>query len=106
MKKLIFLVPFLLFANDLSSYKHINIEKNISASEIEKIKKLNAKFGFKLIKNPKFSCKDLGFSKVYMKSSTDSVVSIQYRENGKVCIENSYQKGHKSYGKEVLAVLN
>ncbi len=106
MKKLIFLIPIAIFAKDLSSYKYINIEINISHEAISEIKRLNKNFGFTLLQNPKFRCKNLGFKKIVAKGTIDNISRVNYKKGNRSCVEETYLKGSKDYGNEIWAIMN
>jgi len=91
--------------DSLKDYKYINIEINISHKSMSEIKRLNKNFGFILLQNPKFRCKDLGFKKIVAKSTIDNIYRVNYEKGNRSCVEETYLKGSKEYGNEIWAIM-
>jgi hypothetical protein len=72
---------------------------------MSEIKRLNKNFGFILLQNPKFRCKDLGFKKIISKSTIDNIYRVNYKKGNKSCVEETYLKKSKEYGNEIWAIM-
>ena len=107
-------------------YRSVTIEKNISTSEIKAYKRDGKEMGIKVIENPTFSCLTAGYSKanlfekgtLYGKKDKAGNVQvgqkgdfkvysfIKYFKEGHFCVEKTYEKGDKRYGKGTVSTLH
>lgn len=106
-------------------YRSITIEKNISSSEIKAYKRDGKKLGIKVIENPTFSCLTVGYTKtnffekgtLYGKKDKAGNIEvgergdfkvysfIKYFKDGHFCVETTYKKGDKRYGKGIVSSM-
>ncbi|BAF72951.1 hypothetical protein [Sulfurovum sp. NBC37-1] len=114
------------YAENLSVYKHLNFQIHINSKYVQKYVTGAKKFGMTSIVDPKFRCKDAGFSKndsvaegiMYGKKRKDGSIDIsgvgdfkmyryaRYMKNGKECIETYYYKGDPSFGKRSFVMMS
>ena len=107
-------------------YRSVTIEKNISSSEIKAYQRDGKEMGIKVIEDPTFSCMTVGYSKanlfekgtLYGKNDKSGNVQvgqkgdfkvysfIKYFKDGHFCIETTYEKDDKRYGKGTVATLH
>jgi len=116
-----------LASNKMTDYKEIRIAKHLSEAMIKKSMKQAKTHGFRVIVDPKFDCKSIGYSTkdvvasgtMYGTNRKDGSIDIsgtgdfkaysyaRYMKNGKVCREKSYTKAYdpEHYGKHSIAAL-
>ncbi|WP_294955319.1 hypothetical protein [Sulfurovum sp.] len=111
----------------LSDYKEIRIAKHLSEAMVKKSMKQAKTHGLRIIVDPKFNCKSIGYSTkdvvasgtMYGTNRKDGGLNIggtgdfkaytyaRYMKNGKVCREKDYTKAYdpEHYGQHSIAAL-
>ena len=111
----------------LTNYKEIRIQRHLSEAMVKKSIKEAKAYGFKVVVDPKFDCKSIGYrtkdvvasGTMYGTNRKDGSLAIggkgdfkaysyaRYMKNGKVCREKSYTKAYdpERYGQHSIAAL-